>query len=545
MDQLIKKIRKVRRRLVVQQFLTALVWCWLVTLAIAAAAIGLQKLLLVNVDGWHWATYWLGGAIGAGLLAAICWTGFHRAANLDAALEIDRRFGLKERISSALALSAEELQSPCGVALIDDAQRRVSKLEVEGRFPIQLNRRAWLPLVPAAVAFAFCFIADPTRPTQADATANTVEVKKQIDESVKPLQSKLQERAKQAGEEGLKEAEDLFKKIEEGTRDLAKVNDTDRHDAMTKLNDLAQQLEQRREKLSEGEKLKDQLAGMKNLPAGPADKLAKELKNGNFDKAIKEIAKLQAQLSQGQLDPEKQKELAEQLNAMKDALDKIADAHQKMQEELQKKLEQAKKSGDQDAAKKLENQLQAMARKQSQMDQLSKMAEKLGQAGQAMKQGNTAQAQAALGQMSHDLAQTQQELSEMAMLESTLDEIDDAKAAMNCPNCGGIGCEQCRKGCNSFADHGRAVGAEGQRPETPEGTKFYDSKVKQDIGKGAAVITGLVDGPNAKGHVVEEIKSQVEAAKHDSADPLTGQRLPRQERDHVQQYFDAFRKGSE
>src|SRR5215467_7893604 len=122
MDQLKQKIRKVRRRLVVQQFLTALVWCWLVTLAVAAIAIGVQKLLLVNIDGWHWATYWLGGAVGVGLLAAIFWTGIHRAANLDAALEIDRRFGLKERISSALALTDEELQSPCGVALVNDAQ---------------------------------------------------------------------------------------------------------------------------------------------------------------------------------------------------------------------------------------------------------------------------------------------------------------------------------------------------------------------------------------------------------------------------------------
>ena len=56
-------------------------------------------------------------------------------------------------------------------------------------------------------------------------------------------------------------------------------------------------------------------------------------------------------------------------------------------------------------------------------------------------------------------------------------------------------------------------------------------------------MTGLVEGPNAKGQAVEEIKGEVEAAKHESADPLTGQRLPRSQRDHVQQYFDAFRKG--
>ena len=85
------------------------------------------------------------------------------------------------------------------------------------------------------------------------------------------------------------------------------------------------------------------------------------------------------------------------------------------------------------------------------------------------------------------------------MLETTLDELDDAKAAMNCPNCGGLGCELCKHGGNGFADHGRAQGAEGERPEKAEDTKFYDSKVKQEIGKGSAVITGLGGGCEFEG----------------------------------------------
>jgi uncharacterized phage infection (PIP) family protein YhgE len=267
------------------------------------------------------------------------------------------------------------------------------------------------------------------------------------------------------------------------------------------------------------------------------------LKNGNFDKALKEIEKLQSQLAQGQLDPQTQKQLAEQLNAMKDALDKIAGVQQKMQEELQKKLAEANKAGDQETAKKIEKQLQAMGQKQSQMDQLRQMAAKLGEAGKEMQKGNTSQAQAALNQLAHDLSQTQQEMAEMAMLDSTLDEIGDAKAAMNCPNCDGAGCELCQHEHNGSIEHGTAVGGEGTRPDAIKDGKFYDSKVKQDMGQGAAVITGLINGPNVKGQSIEEIKSQVEAAKHDSADPLTGQRLPREERDHVQQYFDSFRKG--
>jgi hypothetical protein len=249
-------------------------------------------------------------------------------------------------------------------------------------------------------------------------------------------------------------------------------------------------------------------------------------------------------LAQGKLDPEKQKQLAEQLEAMKDAMQKMADAHQKAQEQLQKQLDKAIQAGDKEGAKKLQDQLQKMAQQQAQMNQLKDLGAKLGQAAQSMKDGNVAQAQAALNKMAADLAQMQQAALEMQMLDGALDDIADTKAAMNCPNCNGQGCELCKNhGGMNFADQGRQEGAEGERPENPNNTKMYDSKVNQNIGKGSSVITGLVEGPNAKGQAIEEIKGQVEAARHDAADPLTGQRLPRQQRDHVQQYFDAFRKG--
>jgi hypothetical protein len=57
------------------------------------------------------------------------------------------------------------------------------------------------------------------------------------------------------------------------------------------------------------------------------------------------------------------------------------------------------------------------------------------------------------------------------------------------------------------------------------------------------VVTDKVDGPNRKGEVREEIKSSFEASKHEAADPLTGQRLPREYREHAKTYFDAIREG--
>ena len=74
MEQLKHQVARARRRLILQQFLGVLVWCWFGTLMAAALAIGVQKGLLPNVEGWRWAACWLGGVVGAGLLIAIVWT---------------------------------------------------------------------------------------------------------------------------------------------------------------------------------------------------------------------------------------------------------------------------------------------------------------------------------------------------------------------------------------------------------------------------------------------------------------------------------------
>jgi hypothetical protein len=281
--------------------------------------------------------------------------------------------------------------------------------------------------------------------------------------------------------------------------------------------------------------------------------MAQAMKNGDFQKAIKELEKLKAEMADGKLDPEKQKELAKQMNAMKEAMQKIADAHKKKEEELKQQQQQAEKAGDKAAAQKIQDQLDKMAAQKPAMQKMQQMADKLGQCAQCMKEGNGQKAQEGMAELAKQLGEMQQQAQEMAMLEGALDEIQEAKDAMNCKQCNGQGCKQCQgegqgqgqgdkegKGGDGL---GRAEGGKGPRPENPHETKNYDARVRANVGKGSAVVTGQVDGPNVKGQVMEEIKTQVEAAKKDQSDPLTGQRLPRQQRDHVQQYFDALRNG--
>lgn len=543
MDRLKKQVGIARRRLVIQQFLDALAWSWFAALLAAAFAIGVQKWLLVETNGTRWASYWLCGALAGGFIVATAWTWLVRLPELAAAMEIDHRFGLKERVSSALSISPNELETPFGKALVDDATRRIGKLDVHQRFPIQLNRRAYLPLIPAVVAFALCWLADPTSSNQSNASAHTAAIAKQINSAARPIPKKLEQRAQQASDKKLPEAEQLFKKIADSLRELSSKEDATRHEALAKLNDVSKQLEQRREKLADGEQLKQELAAMKNLPAGPADKLAQDMKNGRFDQALKELEKLNDQLAQGKLDPEKQKKLAEQLKAMQEALQKTADAHQKMQAQLEKQIEQAQQAGDQQTTKNLQAQLDQLQAQQPQMNRMTDMASKLQQAAEGMQKGKFDQARSALNKLAENLAEMQKDGEELQMLKSTQDELDETKTAIAGPLGEAESKTVRRNPSGESPGIGHDPGGEGQRPDDLQNVQMYDSKVPQKIGKGSAVVTGLIEGPNAKGQAMEEIKSEVEAAKHESADPLTGQRLPRSQRDHVQQYFDAFRKG--
>jgi hypothetical protein len=55
-------------------------------------------------------------------------------------------------------------------------------------------------------------------------------------------------------------------------------------------------------------------------------------------------------------------------------------------------------------------------------------------------------------------------------------------------------------------------------------------------------MSGLVDGPNAKGKAIEQLQTELDAARREPPESISNSRLPRAQRDHVQQYFEAMRR---
>ena len=538
MEELQRQVRRARRRLGIQRFLASLGWCGLVTALVALVLIIAGRFWPLGVDDWVWAA----AAAGLAAAAALVWTLATGGGSTDAAIEIDRRFGLKERVASALGLPAYERETEAGRALVDDALRRVERIDVAGRFGLSPGRPLLLPLLPMVAAILVAILVSPAvLETPADARTDPATVRKQVKKSSQSLRRKLIEQRKKAQKQGLKDAEKLFKRLEQSTKQLTDKTPTDRKKALVKLNDLAQQMKDRRRELGSADEVKQQLNKLKDLGRGPAEKFAKAVAKGDLKQAMEELDKLKQELAKGKLDEQQKKQLAEQLDRMKDKLKKLAEAHQKAQEDLKKQVDQLRKQGQHEEANKLEEQLQRLRDQMPRMKQLDQMADKLGKCSKCLKDGQLGDAGQALEDIQADLGDLRKQLDEMEMLDEAMDQLAEARQQMNCPHCGGAGCKACQGDKPGFGmGEGRG---QGDRPEAEDQTNFYDSRVRQKVGQGTASVVDLVEGPNVKGNVQQEIRQQIDTARQQSTDPLTTGQMPRKHRKHARDYFDRFREG--
>jgi hypothetical protein len=541
-----RQVRRARWRLAGQSFLHTLARSWFAALLAAALVIGVDKVYPLNLEPWAVPL----AALGLGLLVAVVATLARRPSELDAAWEIDRRFGLRERVSSSLGLDNDQAETPVGRALVEDADRRVQRLTVAEKFPLAPERRTLLPLLGAGLALlAASYMPNFALENQAQAITETEAQKQQVQKSSQALREKLVSRRKDAEQKGLKTAEELLEKLEQGTRQMASGDQTNRQQSLIKLNELAKELEKRRDKLAGGDQLKEQLQQLgKGATQGAADRLAQALRAGKLQQAIDEVKKLRDQLEKGELNQEAQAKLGQQLAEMEQQLREMAEAQKRQEEQLERQIAESRAAGQSEQTKALEERLQKLRQQMAKSEAAQKLASKLGQCAKCMKQGDSKGAAASLDSMQSELASLSDQVAESDLLDAALDEISEAKSSMNCKQCGGSGCKACNgEGDGGFVNGpaGRGKGGKGFRPEQDDETATYDTRAPQKIGRGAAIISGLVEGPNAKGQVQQEIKTQWDAAASEASDPLAGQQLPREYREHAKKYFDALREGGQ
>ncbi len=548
MDPLYLQIRRAQRRMLVQYFLWALSWCWFTAGALLVGVVVVTKLQRLD---WPWELVACGAAL-LGILAAGVWTWSARGSTLDVAYEIDHRCNLRERLSSALALSNEQRESPAGQALMQDTALRLERLEIAPQFPIRLGHWIWLPLAPSLLAFGLVTLWQPAvYQNLAGAGPLAAKQAEQIKKSTEGLRKQLEQRKQQAEERGLTEAEELFARLEREARELSSPSSTDRKDSLVKLNDLAKELEQRRQSAAGAEQVRQQLEQLKNMQRGPADKAFGALQKGNLEQAARELNHLREQLVAGKMDRAQQEELAKQLEQLQQKFQQALDAQQQAKEELERRLAEAKQAGRKDEAEQLQQQLDKLQQKIAQNEQMKSLASPLGQLSQSLRQGESEQAAEQLRQMTDQLSQMNEQLEEAELLSDALDQVAQAKESMNCKECQGHGCSHCQ-GRGQRAGHGDGAGlgdgigrgqGKGFRGEQALPDANYSSRAKQRVGQGSALVAGEADGPNAKGRVQQQVQEEWQGVAGEKSDPLANQPLPRAYREHAKRYFESLRTG--
>lgn len=546
-------IRSAQRRLFLGHFGHALSWSLFVAFLVSAVAIAVPAIVPIEINGsivdaTMWATAWVGGMIALAFLVAGSLAWRKCPSQQRVAMEIDRRCGLKERVSSAMSLGDDLSESPAGRALAKDAEARAASLNVAEAFSLQPKRVAWLPLAVLPILAAMIMVVEPRSqdtPTLAPET-NVSEVR-QVKSAAEELKKRIAQQKRTAAAKGLEEARELFESMEAKLDKISKDQQLGRKEALIKLNDIKDQLEERRERLGTPDQMRKLMSQMKGLGAGPADKIAKQIQDGKFGKAAEEINKLVQKLKDGKLTEKEKEQLAKQAKKLADQLKKAAEAHERKKQDLQRQIDQAKREGRSADAAKLQQQLNEMREQDSQMQQMQQMADAMQAASDAMSNGDPQAASDAMQELSDQLQQMQDEMSELQDLESAMDSLSQCKDSMNCKQCDGDGCQGCQgDGWSDMFSKGNGQGrghGQGDRPEAEDETNGYETQVRGNVKRGKSVIAGIADGPNRKGVTREAIKSAIESGLQEESDPMEDQVLPRDEREQTRQYFDQLRQG--
>ena len=548
MNRIESKIHAARRRIMLGQFGHTFAILLFIALIAASIAITVPAVHPMNIDHGFWNQAWVLGSVFVALLLSTIYT-LMKAPSVDwVAAEVDRRFGLRERLSSSWRLPEEDRETNFGMALQDDAAKRAGQLAIGDRFQLKPSKVGWLPLAIVPLVAVLLWSVQPMDPIQVDLVSQKESLEiKQIKFVAQKLKRRIQQQKRKADAQGLEESKEIYSKMESELDKLTDKKSMNRKDAMIAINDLKKQLEDRKKRLGSSEQMRKVLSQMNGLQSGPAERVVKAIEKGEFGKAEDLIKQLAKKLKDGKLSKTEKQQLQKQMEKMADALKKSAKQHEQKKQELKDQIKRAKSEGRGADAAKMQQQLNQMQQKDSQMQKAGQMAQAMQQAADAMKSGDAEQAADAMQEMADQLGKMSKEMSELEDLESAMDELSQSKNQMRCEGCQGGGCQQCQGGLGQQGDQpGKGLGkgsGKGDRPESEDDTNTYETQVRGKVKKGKAIIAGFADGPNRKGVTREDIKAAIQSQISEASDPSENQSLPRTERMHTQQYFDSLREG--
>lgn len=207
----------------------------------------------------------------------------------EAAVSIDRRYGLKDRVATALGfLSDPNHASPLRELQIEDARSHVANIDPALVAPLRAPR-SWLwGLGLSAGAVVLALVTTPPQPAVASVVSNDV-VLAQADRMADELEELKDLNEKQADPEVEKLLKELAEKIEE-----LKQPGVDPKEALAKLSEMEAALQKKQQQLSDPNiEASLQEVGETLSLAEPFRSAGAALSQGNLEQAAEELEKLE------------------------------------------------------------------------------------------------------------------------------------------------------------------------------------------------------------------------------------------------------------
>jgi DNA repair exonuclease SbcCD ATPase subunit len=303
----------------------------------------------------------------AGLIALF----FPRRNLLETAAEVDLRAGWKERLSSALALPS--VSHPMERALVDDVREKLKEQQPSRLFPLRAPRELkFSPVVAIAIAAVSYLV------PQVDVfgfIAKEKEKKKEKEEislAIERLERRKKELEK--SDRPLDRVKDAIKKIDALASEMQKNPPPDRKEALAQISKLSDELKQLKNDLAKGAALAEKLQKAASEKGNDAGELGKLIRDGKFQEAVQELAKMRNALQEGKLTPAEREKLRKQMEAL---AEKLANKQDKDLSEFEKKLAQAMKGLEGNNEKDLDGLQRQLGQLDAELNEKEQLAEAL------------------------------------------------------------------------------------------------------------------------------------------------------------------------
>lgn len=536
-----RHLRRVRRRLVANLLLRQLGVSLCLAVVPAAGAVALLKLGLL-AGAWWQAWPVLPAAVLAGL--GLAWA--RRPGAMTAALAIDRELNTRERFSSALALRGDA--STFARAAVADARRAAGRIDLRRRFAIRPTAHG-----PVALALLGGLVAAglglPTvdllgllarREEHLQQQSRLAEARSDVDQAVASVQTAV----RKLGDPDLTEALEAL----EASGELTRPQDV-RRDAIRKLGNLKDQLQQRRENqpLASFEEMQSSLRNLRSLPDPASRDLHRAVAEGDFNKAAETLDELRQKLQDGKLSEQQRDALQRQLADLGEQLDRLAKQNAAAKRACQQAGldEEHAGMGEEELREELkkrgwtEEQIDELARRlrdcHGGSQQLAELAEQVA----ATCQGENL-SPADLADLARALRRSGTLQDQIAQIEGNLEDVENALRLLGGQGDGG-GLALTPQPGGSKAGSGPG----SKQASDPIDAKMLDTRVQGKPAQGPAVASWYFRGRQVRGKARQQLQQVVRAARDRAGDAISEQTIPRRYETPVKRYFGDFEELSE